>query len=76
MRPRLLIQALHKHLYVFRPSRFQNIAMDVNAQRAKGKRRNTAIRALAFKWIRILFRLFGSVLAYALCHNHDASAES
>jgi hypothetical protein len=25
-------------------------------QRAKGKRRNTAIRALAFKWIRILFR--------------------
>jgi transposase len=25
-------------------------------QRAKGKRRNTAIRSLAFKWIRILFR--------------------
>lgn len=25
-------------------------------QRAKGKRRNTVIRALAFKWIRILFR--------------------
>jgi len=25
-------------------------------QRAKGKRHNTAIRALAFKWIRILFR--------------------
>jgi transposase len=25
-------------------------------QRAKGKHRNTAIRALAFKWIRILFR--------------------
>lgn len=25
-------------------------------QRAKGNRRNTAIRALAFKWIRILFR--------------------
>jgi hypothetical protein len=25
-------------------------------QRAKGKRRHTAIRALAFKWIRILFR--------------------
>ena len=25
-------------------------------QRAKGKRRNTAIRALAFKWIRIRFR--------------------
>lgn len=25
-------------------------------QLAKGKRRNTAIRALAFKWIRILFR--------------------
>ena len=26
------------------------------SQRAKGKRRNTAIRSLAFKWIRILFR--------------------
>ena len=25
-------------------------------QRANGKRRNTAIRSLAFKWIRILFR--------------------
>ena len=25
-------------------------------QRAKGKRRNTAIRSLAFNWIRILFR--------------------
>jgi len=25
-------------------------------QRAKGKRRNTVIRSLAFKWIRILFR--------------------
>src|SRR5215472_10419495 len=25
-------------------------------QRAKGKRHNTAIRALAFKWIRVLFR--------------------
>jgi hypothetical protein len=25
-------------------------------QRAKGKRHNTAIRALAFRWIRILFR--------------------
>jgi transposase len=27
-----------------------------NQQRAKGKSRNTAVRALAFKWIRILFR--------------------
>jgi len=27
-----------------------------DGQRAKGKRRNTAIRSLAFKWIRILFR--------------------
>ena len=26
-------------------------------QRAKGKRRNTVIRSLAFKWIRILFSM-------------------
>ena len=33
-------------------------------QRAKGKRRNTAIRALAFKWIRILFRCWKDHIPY------------
>ena len=33
-------------------------------QRAKGKRRNTAIRALAFKWIRILFRCWKDGTSY------------
>jgi transposase len=33
-------------------------------QRAKGKRRNTAIRSLAFKWIRILFRCWKTRTPY------------
>jgi len=33
-------------------------------QRAKGKRRNTAIRSLAFKWIRILFRCWKECKPY------------
>ena len=33
-------------------------------QRAKGKRRNTAIRSLAFKWIRILFRCWTTRTPY------------
>jgi transposase len=33
-------------------------------QRAKGKRRNTAIRSLAFKWIRILFRCWKARTPY------------
>jgi transposase len=33
-------------------------------QRAKGKRRNTAIRSLAFKWIRILFRCWKDCKPY------------
>ena len=33
-------------------------------QRAKGKRRNTAIRSLAFKWIRILFRCWKDRVPY------------
>jgi transposase len=33
-------------------------------QRAKGKRRNTAIRSLAFKWIRILFRCWKDTKPY------------
>jgi transposase len=33
-------------------------------QRAKGKRRNTAIRSLAFKWIRILFRCWKAHTPY------------
>jgi transposase len=33
-------------------------------QRAKGKRRNTAIRSLAFKWIRILFRCWKTHTPY------------
>jgi transposase len=33
-------------------------------QRAKGKRRNTAVRSLAFKWIRILFRCWKTRTPY------------
>ena len=33
-------------------------------QRAKGKSRNTAIRSLAFKWIRILFRCWKARMPY------------
>jgi hypothetical protein len=33
-------------------------------QRAKGKRRNTAIRSLAFKWIRVLFRCWKARTPY------------
>ena len=33
-------------------------------QRVKGKLHNTAIRALAFKWIRILFRCWKDGVAY------------
>ncbi len=35
-----------------------------DCQRAKGKRRNTAIRSLAFKWIRILFRCWKDCKPY------------
>jgi transposase len=35
-----------------------------NQQRAKGKSRNIAVRALAFKWIRILFRCWKSRTPY------------
>jgi len=35
-----------------------------NQQRAKGKSRNTAVRALAFKWIRILFRCWKDRIPY------------
>jgi transposase len=52
-------------------------------QRAKGKSRNTAVRALAFKWIRILFRcwkdrspyqedLYRQVLARRVAHTNQA----
>jgi hypothetical protein len=37
-------------------------------QRAKGKRRNTAIRSLAFKWIRILFRCWKERKLYDEAH--------
>jgi transposase len=35
-----------------------------NQQRAKGKSRNTAVTALAFKWIRILFRCWKDRIPY------------
>jgi hypothetical protein len=34
-------------------------------QRAKGKPRNTVVRALAFKWIRILFRCWKDLKPYS-----------
>jgi Transposase IS116/IS110/IS902 family len=38
-------------------------------QRAKGKRRNTVIRSLAFKWIRILDHASGLSLREVICNS-------
>jgi len=52
-------------------------------QRAKGKPRNTLVRALAFKWIRILFRCWKDRKPYseevyrqALAHRHHLAVKS
>ena len=50
--------ALHSIAYSDRAREFYE------KQRAKGKRRNTAIRSLAFKWIRILFRCWKDRVPY------------
>ena len=53
--PRFLPQTFHEWaLHSIAYSQWAREYYD--EQRAKGKRRNTAIRSLAFKWIRILFR--------------------
>ncbi len=38
------------------------------SQRAKGKKPNAAVRALAFKWIRILFRMWKDRVPYNEAH--------
>ena len=52
-------------------------------QRAKGKSRNTIVRAPAFKWIRILFRCWKDRKPYseevyrqALAHRHQLAVKS
>ena len=52
-------------------------------QRAKGKPRNTVVRALAFKWIRILFRCWKDRKPYseevyrqALARRHQLAVKS
>jgi transposase len=53
--PKFLRQTFHE--WALHSIAYSDWARDYyEQQRAKGKRRNTAIRSLAFKWIRILFR--------------------
>lgn len=53
--PRFLRQTFHE--WALHSVAYSEWARDYyDEQRAKGKRRNTVIRSLAFKWIRILFR--------------------
>jgi hypothetical protein len=53
--PKFLRQTFHE--WVLHPIRYSTRAREYHErQRAKGKSRNTIIRSLAFKWIRILFR--------------------
>ncbi len=53
--PKFLRQTFHE--WALHSIAYSNWAREYyERQRAKGKRRNTAIRSLAFKWIRILFR--------------------
>jgi hypothetical protein len=53
--PKFLRQAFHE--WALHSVAYSKWARDYyDEQRAKGKRRNTVIRSLAFKWIRILFR--------------------
>ncbi len=53
--PKFLRQTFHE--WVLHSVAYSQWAREYyDEQRAKGKRRNTAIRALAFKWIRVLFR--------------------
>ena len=53
--PKFLRQTFHE--WALHSVAFSQWARDYyDGQRAKGKRRNTVIRSLAFKWIRILFR--------------------
>lgn len=53
--PRFLRQTFHE--WALHSIAYSDWAREYyERQRAKGKRRNTAIRSLAFKWIRILFR--------------------
>jgi transposase len=53
--PKFLRQTFHE--WALHSIAYSNWAREYyEQQRAKGKRRNTVIRSLAFKWIRILFR--------------------
>ena len=53
------------HEWALHPIAYSDWAREYyEQQRAKGKRRNTAIRSLAFKWIRILFHCWKDRVPY------------
>ena len=61
--PRFLRQTFHE--WALHSIAYSQWARDYyDEQRGKGKRRNTVIRSLAFKWIRILFRCWKNRTPY------------